>query len=242
VLLQTASHLYAQTIAEGDFRGEWEELLDVLGTVEPPLRKAGPFTASGRPPTPKRQYRTIAGRRRMALFPIDQPALNALLDHRLRALGWARQPIARGDLVAGPIPSGLLGDFAKGGIFVEVEFGNMASAFRDLFKFQIASRSGAGRLGVLVVATDRVGRFFDQGVATYEQVTRLLPYMGIGLQLPTVVVGLDLNDWTAVARRYEEMRSVAEENGLDCHPFQAVFGAPLQLELDTNEGANRPPE
>jgi hypothetical protein len=176
----------------------------------------------------------------MAMFPIDQPALNALLDRRLRALRWDRQPIARGDLVAGPIPSGLLGDFSKGGIFVEVEFGNMASAFRDLFKFQIASRSGAGRLGVLVVAADRVARFFDQGVATFEQVTRLLPYMGIGLQLPTVVVGLDLNDWAAVARRYEEMRAVAEENGLDCHSFEAVFGAPLQLGLDADEGVDPP--
>ena len=100
----------------------------------------------------------------------------------------------------------------------------MASAFRDLFKFQIASRSGAGRLGVLVVASDKVARFFDQGVATYEQVVRLLPYMGIGLQLPTVVVGLDLNDWTPIRARYEEMRAVAEANGLDCHPFEAVFG------------------
>jgi hypothetical protein len=236
LLLRTASHLYAQTIAEGDFRSEWEELLDVLGTVDPPLRAAGPYTAAGRPPTPKRQFRTIGGVRRYAMFPIDQAVFNAVLDQKLRALGWDRQPIARGELVAGPIPNNLLGDFAKGGIFVEVEFGNMASGFRDLFKFQIASRSGAGRLGVLVVATDRVARFFDQGVATFEQVTRLLPYMGIGLQLPTVVVGLDLNDWSAVARRYEEMRGVSEANGLACHSFETVFGAPLQLEPNSADG------
>jgi hypothetical protein len=241
MILRTASHLFAQTIAEGDFRAEWEELLDVLGNIDPPLRSAGPFTPAGRPPTPKRQTRTIRRRKRLAMFPIDQAAMNLLLDQNLRNLAWQSQPIARGDLVAGPIPNNLLGDFAKGGIFVEVEFGNMASAFRDLFKFQIASRSGAGRLGVLVVATDRVARFFDQGVATYEQVTRLLPYMGIGLQLPTVVVGLDLNDWTAVAGRYEEMRAVAEENGLDCHTFEDVFGAPLQLDLDGSEAADLPP-
>ena len=164
------------------------------------------------------------------MFPIDQGAFNRRLDARLRGLGWTSQPIARGDLVARPIPNNLLGDFAKGGIFVEVEFGNMASAFRDLFKFQIASRSGAGRMGVLVVASDKVARFFDQGVATYEQVTRLLPYMGIGLQLPTVVVGLDLNDWSAVRDRYETMRAVAEQNGLDCHSWDVVFG-PDQVEV-----------
>ncbi len=236
MLIRTDSHLYGQTIAEGAFRREWEELLDVLGTIDPPLRAATPFTPTGRPPTPKRQIRTIAGRRRLAMFPVDQAALNALLDSQLRALGWRSQPIASGDLVAGRIPNNLLGDFAKDGVFVEVEFGNMASAFRDLFKFQIASRSNTGSLGVLVVAADRVARFFDQGVATYEQVTRLLPYMGLGLQLPTVVVGLDLNDWSAIRRRYEEMRAVAEENGLECHPFETVFGAPLQLDLGSTEG------
>lgn len=231
MIIRSRSHLYAQTIAEGDFRVEWEELLDVLGTIEPPLRVAGPFTPTGRPPTPKRQFRNIGGRRRLALFPIDQAAFNALLDVRLRGLGWTSQPIARGDLVAGPIPNNLLGDFAKGGIFVEVEFGNMASAFRDLFKFQIASRSGAGRMGVLVVASDKVARFFDQGVATFEQVTRLLPYMGIGLQLPTVVVGLDLNNWSAVHARYDEMYALAVANGLDCHPWETVFGVE-QIEVN----------
>lgn len=237
MLLRIDSHLFAHTIAEGDFRAEWEELQDVLGTIEPPLRQPGPFTPTGRPPTPKRQYRMIGRQRRLAMFPIDQATFNTTIDGRLRALNWDRQPVARGDLVAGRVPNGLLGDFAKGGIFVEVEFGNMASAFRDLFKFQIASRSGAGRLGVLVVATDRVARFFDQGVATYEQVVRLLPYMGIGLQLPTVIVGLDLNDWRSVGQRYEEMRAVAEANGLDCHTFEAVFGQPVQLEADLGEDA-----
>jgi hypothetical protein len=235
MILRTASHLYAETIAEGDFRGEWEQLVNVLGSINPPLRPPGPFTSAGRPPTPKRQYRTIGRRRRFAMFPIDQAAFNALIDSRLRSLDWKRQPVARGDLVPGRLPSNLLGDFAKGGLFVEVEFGNIASAYRDLFKFQIASRSGAGRMGVLVVATDRVARFFDQGVATFEQVTRLLPYMGIGLQLPTVVVGLDLNDWSHVRDRYEQMRGVAESNGLDCDPFEAVFGAPLDLDLDAPE-------
>ena len=33
MLIRLASHLYAQTIAEGDFRREWEELADVLGKL-----------------------------------------------------------------------------------------------------------------------------------------------------------------------------------------------------------------
>jgi hypothetical protein len=234
LITRISSHLFGETIAESNFRSQWSELLDVLGTLDAPLRDLEPFTSSGRPPSPKRQYRTIGGKRRLAMFPISQAQLNARIDEALRNLNWSRQPVARGDLVPGPLPTNLLGDFEKTGVFVEVEFGNMASAFRDLFKFQIASRSGAGQLGVLVVAADRVARFFDQGVATFEQVTRLLPYMGIGLQLPTVVVGLNLNEsgWHPVRERYDQMRDLCDANGLDCHPFEAVYGAPEQISFD----------
>lgn len=41
MLIRTASHLYAETIAEGDFRAEWEQLVTVLGTIDPPLRPPG---------------------------------------------------------------------------------------------------------------------------------------------------------------------------------------------------------
>ena len=53
-------------------------------------------------------------------------------------------------------------------------------ASSDLFKFQIAGRSGIGKVGVLVVATAAVTRLFDSAVATYEQAVNLLPYMKIG--------------------------------------------------------------
>src|SRR5574340_1300450 len=115
-----------------------------------------------------------------------------------------------------------MGDFARNGIFVEVEFGNQASLYRDLFKFQVAGKSGVGQVGVLVVAVEAVASMMDQGVATYEQAVRLLPYMNIGLNLPTLLVGLDLNDWTGIEARYEEMRAVAEANGLTCLPFDSV--------------------
>lgn len=168
------------------------------------------------------------------MFPIDQGALNVLLDARLRTLGWSRQPfVSTESSVFGHLPSYMQGDFAKEGVFVEVEFGNGASLFRDLFKFQIASRSGVGELGVLVVATARVGKWFDQGVATLEQAVSLLPFMKLGLSLPTAIIGLDLNDWTDVERRYREMQAVAEANGVSCHSFEAVMGAidPPALDL-----------
>ena len=109
-------------------------------------------------------------------------------------------------------------------MYVEVEFGNTASLFRDLFKFQVAGRSGIGKVGVLVVVTAAVARLFDSNVATYEQGVNLLPYMNIGLALPTVVVGLDIVDWAPIEERYWEMYQIATANGVECHSFELVRG------------------
>ncbi len=158
MLLHTASHLYVQTNAEGDFRREWEELLHAPAhrtLIDPPLREPRPFTTTGRPPTPKRQYKDEWWPACLAMFPIHQAAFNMRLDGQLRAFGWSSQPITDAVIWSPerPFPNNLLGDFAKGGIFVEVEFGNMASAFRDSFQVPDRESVRRGRLGVLVVAT-----------------------------------------------------------------------------------------
>ena len=70
-----------------------------------------------------------------------------------------------------PIDTHLRGDFEKNGVFVEVEFGNVASLYRDLFKFHIAGTSGAAEVGIIVVATAQLAAFFDQGQATWETAT-----------------------------------------------------------------------
>ena len=164
------------------------------------------------------------------MFPVDQAGLNDHLDERLTALGWSRQTYVLGRPAGTPLDTFLKGDFEKRGVFVEVEFGNTASLFRDLFKFQVAGQSRVGQVGVLVLARGSVAKFFDQGVATFEQAVNLLPYMHVALALPTVIVGLDVNDWSRIERRYEEMRAVAEANGLDCHPFDVVRGAQIPEE------------
>src|SRR5574340_987994 len=116
MLMRLDSHLHAETILEGEFRAEWEQLRDVLGSVEAPLRASGPFM-TGRGGAPKRQRR--GGQKAYAMFPIDQSALNQRLDIDLRGLGWQRQPFAAGS-TGGPQLSELKGDFARNGIFVEI--------------------------------------------------------------------------------------------------------------------------
>jgi hypothetical protein len=234
--LSSESHLFGETITEYGFPSEYDELSGVLGGIELPLRPAEPFTVQGRPATPKRQMKKIGGQRRYALFPVDQGRLNQLLHDRLRDAGWTAEPVAAGSPLGTPADLSLRGDFAKEKVFVEVEFGNAASLYRDLFKFQIASRSGSGEVAVLIVATAQLAKFFDSGVATFEQAAGLVPYMRIGIQMPVWIAGIEPTTWESVHERYIAMHMVAAENGLECHDFDTIFGSVLEPPVPAIEG------
>jgi hypothetical protein len=238
--IASESHLFGETIVEHGFPDGYDELIDAFGGMEIPLRKAEPFTPQGRPATPKRQKKKIGGRSAYALFPVDQAKLNGQLHDRLREHGWTTEPIAAGRPLGTPADISLRGDFAKKGVFVEVEFGNSASLYRDLFKFQIASRSGMGEVAVLIVATTQLAKLFDSGVGTFEQAVSLLPYMKIGIQMPVWIVGIEPTSWEPIKERYDWMYRVATQNGVECHEFETVFRAPLEPEApgigDADEG------
>jgi hypothetical protein len=59
--------------------------------------------------------------------------------------------------------------------------------------------------------------------------------MRAGLQLPTAIVGLDVDEWAPIRDRYKEMREVVEAEGEHCHAFDAVFTMPVP-EVDPDAG------
>jgi hypothetical protein len=217
------AHLHGDVIAQHAFPLEYESLIGLVGGLEIAFREQGPFTDSGRPLSPKRHVRTIGGLRKPFLLPVDQAALNSAIKERLRFEGWTTEPVASGGLVTGEERLGLRGDFARGKVFVEVEFGNAASFYRDLFKFQVANRAQKGDVGVLLVATDRFARFFDSGVTTYEGALRAKPYMAIGLQMPVWIIGIEPLSFDSIGERYMEMWELCRTNGVDCHDFSSVM-------------------
>ena len=242
IRVQHESHMFGGTILEHNFSEEYGDLLEVLSTVDLPLRDSLPFKETGRPLRPKRQYRSIGGQRKYAMFPVDQGALNEELSRLLRHRGWTAEPIAGTDAATAKLlGTGLKGDFVKKDVFVEVEFGNVASMHRDLLKFHIANRSQQGQVGVLVTATTRFAKFFDQGVATFENAVATKPYMSIGIQMPLWIVGIEPADWSQIQAKYEEMQLVCQENGLDSHDFADVFGAPIDPSEEIVEGSEAPP-
>jgi hypothetical protein len=232
VRIETASHLHGEVILEHAFPEAYDSLIGTLGSLTIPLRPGGDFRDSGRPLSPKRHMRSIRGRRLPFLLPVDQAALNRELDRTLREAGWTSQPVASGAMAGDDAPLGLKGDFYRGGVFVEVEFGNIASMHRDFFKFQIANRAGTGQVAVLVTAMERLARFFDSGVTTFEAANRHIPYLAIGIQMPICLIGFEPDTFDAIGTRYEELRTLCADNGLECHPFPDAIG-PEVLDPET---------
>jgi hypothetical protein len=227
VRIQTASHLHGEVVLEHAFPREYDSLMGTLGGLSIPLRPVGEFRESGRPLSPKRHMRPIGGRRLPFLLPVNQAALNKQLDSALRSEGWTPQPIASGSMVGEEASLGLRGDFYREGVFVEVEFGNIASFYRDLFKFQIANRARTGHVAVLIAGTEKLARFFDSGITTFEAANHYLPYLAIGIQMPICFVGIEPDSFDEIGQRYEELRALCEENGLECHPFSDALGVEI---------------
>ena len=232
--IQTESHLHGEVILEHGFPEEFESLRQVIASTHIPLRPVGMFDSSTRPQQPKRHNRSIGGVRRPFLLPVDQSELNLTLDRSLREEGWTSQPVAAGSLGGAETASRKWrGDFYRNQVFVEVEFGNVASAYRDFFKFQIASRARTGDVAVLVLASQRLAKFFDSGVATYEGALKDIPFLAVGIQMPICFIGIEPDSFDEIGARYEEMRALCIENGVDCHSFEVALGAEVPVESES---------
>jgi hypothetical protein len=229
--IESDSHQYGEVVIENAFPEEHASLIDAMSSLPIPLRPLKPFTHEGRPREPKRHTRTIAGERLPFLLPVDQAQMNRDLEAVLRRAGWSTQPIAKGNMFGRTAPLGLKGDFVRNKVFVEVEFGNIASMHRDFFKFQIANRAGAGEAAVLVCATERLAKFFDSGVTTFEAARRHIPYLAIGIQMPIWFLGFEPTNWEPIRERYEDMRTLCEENDVVSHSFDAALGAEVDVSI-----------
>ena len=225
-------HQHGQTICEHDFPDEASSLVNTLSLLEPPVYQIDGFDETSRPKKPKRQMRPLPGvGRKPFLMPVDQSSMNKAISRALRTDGWSSEPVAAGPMASPETPLGLKGDFVRNGVFVEVEFGNVASMHRDFFKFQIANRAGAGAVGVLIVATDRLARFFDSGVATFEIASKSRPFLAIGVQMPIWIIGIEPDDFEfAIGPRYREMWELCRSNGVECHPWEDALGAPAVVD------------
>jgi len=115
-----------------------------------------------------------------------QAGYNRAFTQEFTRRGWKPQPRLR-------TQPRLIGDFHKGLVFVEIQFGNSAALYRDYYKFQYGLANGLLSLAVLIVPTDSKAFFPTrpgsvQNMAEYKIAHTCLSVLPINV--PTRLVGL----------------------------------------------------
>ena len=120
----------------------------------------------------------------------NQAAYNKSLSTSLAERGWQPQPRLSHS------PS-LIGDFAKGLVFGEIQFGNSATLYRDFYKFQYGLQNGLLSLAILIVPYDEYSFFPTRpasvkNMANFSLARRFFTVLPISV--PTIIYGLNADD------------------------------------------------
>ena len=117
---------------------------------------------------------------------LHQTACNKRFEAEFKKLGWETKPM----LSQRPR---LIGDFRKNLVFVEVQFGNSATLYRDFYKFQYGLQNGLLSLSVLIVPINPK-EFFPtrpRSVSNMAEYDLALRYFSVlPISVPTMVIGL----------------------------------------------------
>jgi len=74
---------------------------------------------------------------------------------------------------------------------IEVEMGNIASSYRNYFKFQLSYGYNLTNLGILILPCDNLSKRIDSGVASFEKTVREIPSADLSITVPILVIGLN---------------------------------------------------
>ncbi len=116
-----------------------------------------------------------------------QRAYNKAFEIEFLKYGWKTQPKIKDS-------PRLIGDFSKGLVFIEVQFGNSSTLYRDFYKFQYGLQNGLFSLAVLIVPYDEY-EFFPtrpnksvRNMANFKLAERYFTVLPISA--PTWIIGL----------------------------------------------------
>lgn len=197
--LRFHDYRYADAVLKHEtFKSSRDELIAILEAADVPL--LNPNELVSRKGGVKRRGR---GGKRYFFLPVDQKELNRRLDAAFDAKGWAVHPLIVDLQRSGGPRTRLAADFKKDRLQVEVQFGNMARWYSDVFKFQLSYSLDEIDVAVLVVPTQPFANLIDENVAYYERVCRELPWAKMSLTLPILVIGIEPDDFAPVRECYE---------------------------------------
>lgn len=126
---------------------------------------------------------------------VVQQIMNTYFRLQFVAHGWEAEPLASPDMTE----DALRADFRKTFqttdgqmviIQIEVEFGNVASSYRNYFKFQLSFSYGLADICVLIVPSQNLANRIDSGVSCFEKAIREIPQAKLSVTVPILVIGL----------------------------------------------------
>ena len=159
------TYLHCGDHLKGTLKDEIEEVIEVVDSIEW-----------------KSEFKVIIPETEL----LYQIAYNKRFEIEFDKLGWEIKPM----LSRSPR---LIGDFRKNLVFVEIQFGNSATLYRDFYKFQYGLQNGLLSLSVLIVPINP-REFFPtrpRSVSNMAEFDLALRYFTIlPISVPTMVVGL----------------------------------------------------
>jgi hypothetical protein len=136
---------------------------------------------------------------------VVQQLMNSFFFKRFESLGWETEPLATPDENADELRSDFRKTFVDeetGEVLltlqIEVEFGNVASSYRNYFKFQLSYSYSLTDICVLIVPSQHLSTRIDSGVSNFEKTCREIPSAKLSITVPTLVIGLfddDVPEW-----------------------------------------------
>jgi len=167
---QIYSYRHAESILTVEYAQEKAELEQVFSTVNW---------------IPKRKKKRKRKGKVVATLDINQKATNKAIENEFLVLGWEKQPT-----IVSNSQSQLKADYKKRELQVEVQFGNMARWYTDVFKFLLSYSADDIEVGILVVPMHHIAKRIDENVVNYERVQRELPYAKMAVTIPIWLLGL----------------------------------------------------
>jgi hypothetical protein len=178
VKLHIYSYRYAEEILQHSKHGSvWREITETL-------EQAPIFIYPGKSKNP-----TLS---------VVQQVMNTYFDRRFGVdHSWDYHPFAT------KIPnSKLRADFRKNfnslAVQMEIQLGNMARWYSDIFKFQAAYSEELAHVGVSIVPVSALGRQIDENIASFERAKRELPSARLSITHPILLIGLEADSNTEI--------------------------------------------
>lgn len=128
---------------------------------------------------------------------VMQQVMNTYFKLRFTSLGWEPEPLATPTETVDALRSDFRKTFCDpdtGEVLItlqiEVEFGNVASSYRNYFKFQLSYSYSMTDICVLIVPSRHLSVRIDSGVSNFEKTVREIPSAKLSITVPTLVIGL----------------------------------------------------